>query len=736
MKLLEDFCKKESKKAKRDFKKRYYEEHLDLKWWIVAGKGGVGKSKLCYAFVEKMIKKGWVVVFPKKSYNSNFHVELSIQSFHAALKEGQNQKRFLFVIDYIENEIEVVNKFISELQGGDYNKKKKIYRILLIARDAYDDEIEELPDDFVYRPKRNPSYALNLDDYKHSIKKDMPKIVRHWADTVKKLEKRKGEWKDEKESRYKKLQSSKKMCNKIIDDIKDIDHDFERPLYAELVVQAHLDKKAVTSRKEVLDYLYGRDTLEGKYSIAGGLIEILDDKENPSDSWWFKLAITIDAMATMMGEFNLEKDFPYLLPELYEVYLNEDEHKRNLFVEHQHKFKKTEEGYVWYKRDPSIIGEYFVIQWLNTLYEDQHFSPKKCIDASWNKPKDMTFFTQRLYEDYEKDGSLIPDEREKLEVFWHVIIPNNIEEINVNNFAFTEQQWLKRVTIPSSVKTIGEYAFAQCRELIRVYFEEGIKKIEFGAFWGCPQVNGLLPESLETVEYACFAGGSHFTPNPNSKITHEALVYANQDPIKSFGYYNDNLPIKWIVLDIKTELVENRKKVKLLLLSENAIELRKYEETLSYRGISWENCSLRRYLNSKSDFLNKYFSEAQQYRIAKTEIINNANPRYWTHAEKKINDQVFLLSITEAEQYFVTTSNRIARFTEKNKFNRKHDRNWIPENKEEKGSEVRWWLRTQGERTNKVAYINTTGVIKYEGRDANQGYIGVRPAMWVEFEFE
>src|SRR5574344_1982782 len=78
----------------------------------------------------------------------------------------------------------------------------------------------------------------------------------------------------------------------------------------------------------------------------------------------------------------------------------------------------------------------------------------------------------------------------------------------------------------------------------------------------------------------------------------------------SFGnYYQENEnskdPIEWLVLDVDTE---NKKA---LLISRYALDSKPYHETLT--SITWEECSLRKWLNS--EFLKQAFSEVEQKYI-------------------------------------------------------------------------------------------------------------------------
>ena len=62
-------------------------------------------------------------------------------------------------------------------------------------------------------------------------------------------------------------------------------------------------------------------------------------------------------------------------------------------------------------------------------------------------------------------------------------------------------------SIPSSVKTIGEYAFWDCKYLTNVKIPDSVNKIESTAFGDCSKLNKIvLPDSIKIIEDMAFAG--------------------------------------------------------------------------------------------------------------------------------------------------------------------------------------------------------------------------------------
>jgi len=73
--------------------------------------------------------------------------------------------------------------------------------------------------------------------------------------------------------------------------------------------------------------------------------------------------------------------------------------------------------------------------------------------------------------------------------------------------AFNGNKSITKVTIPSSVKTIGATAFYGCTELTEVIFSEGseISEIPTGAFSGCSKLDGVvIPDTVKKIGYKAF----------------------------------------------------------------------------------------------------------------------------------------------------------------------------------------------------------------------------------------
>ena len=176
---------------------------------------------------------------------------------------------------------------------------------------------------------------------------------------------------------------------------------------------------------------------------------------------------------------------------------------------------------------------------------------------------------------------------------------------------------------------------------------------------------------------------------------------------------NGKEDIEWLVLDIKGN--------KLLVISKNALDCKAYNTEYS-EGMTWETCTLRKWLND--NFISTAFSSSEVGLIPTVAVSADKNPEYDTNPGNATQDRVFLLSIAEANRYFSSDSERKCTPT-----------NYAIAN----GAYVYssngccyWWLRTPGCFDFSAAEGYRDGSINEFGSDADADNCAVRPAMWIE----
>ena len=156
----------------------------------------------------------------------------------------------------------------------------------------------------------------------------------------------------------------------------------------------------------------------------------------------------------------------------------------------------------------------------------------------------------------------------------------------------------------------------------------------------------------------------------------------------------------------------------MLLLSKYALDCRQFHT--SHADITWETCSLRKWLNGA--FIDDAFSTAERNRIQNTTVTADENPKYDTPPGNSTTDQVFLLSITEVNRYFNSDSARQCHGTA---FSIEQNANVYY------NGNCTWWLRTPGDKSTRAAYVNPNGSVSSSGDSVHMSEHAVRPALWI-----
>ena len=202
---------------------------------------------------------------------------------------------------------------------------------------------------------------------------------------------------------------------------------------------------------------------------------------------------------------------------------------------------------------------------------------------------------------------------------------------------------------------------------------------------------------------------------------YEALL-ANAHPGSSvfFGSYeqdnhttNGKEDIEWLVLAKEDD--------RILVISWYALDCQQYNT--KYTDVTWETCSLRKWLNGT--FLNAAFSKAEQAMIPTVTVSADKKPDYSTSPGSSTKDQIFLLSIPEVNQYFSNDAERQCKPTAYAEahgcyVNSSNGNCW-------------WWLRSPGY-DSAARRVNLGGSVTSGGGGVDLGDVAVRPALWINLE--
>ena len=205
--------------------------------------------------------------------------------------------------------------------------------------------------------------------------------------------------------------------------------------------------------------------------------------------------------------------------------------------------------------------------------------------------------------------------------------------------------------------------------------------------------------------------------------------------IIAFGTYpqtkegTDQTPIEWIVLDY------DEANHKALLLSKYGLDTKLYNTY--WTDVTWENCSLRTWLNGK--FLNKAFSAEEQSAILITDVDNSpgqGNTEWNTDSGNNTQDRIFLLSYNQARHYLSAT----LKGSNKNNIRiapTAYAIGWgawtSASTQTEEGTAAGWWwLRSPGYSQREAANVRADGSLGDTTVTDKGGTI--RPALWLNLE--
>ena len=222
---------------------------------------------------------------------------------------------------------------------------------------------------------------------------------------------------------------------------------------------------------------------------------------------------------------------------------------------------------------------------------------------------------------------------------------------------------------------------------------------------------GNHSEAVYKAAEVAFASG-------NEDLRESFRSVALMDTIQ-FGRYeqdddpsNGPEPIEWFVIGEEEGM--------LLLLSSQVLDVQPYHTT--FQSITWENASLRAWLNE--DFLNAAFTETEQLLIPPVKQENEANTVSKVKGGNDTVDQVFCLGIRDIFTYAAADSG-IPLWTTPTAYAVAQG---VGVN--QSTGVCSWWMRTPGTDQNNVMYCDMRGTILHVQR-VDQRSCGVRPAIWI-----
>ena len=220
---------------------------------------------------------------------------------------------------------------------------------------------------------------------------------------------------------------------------------------------------------------------------------------------------------------------------------------------------------------------------------------------------------------------------------------------------------------------------------------------------------------------------------PASGSTSAPAIRKNRQSFFLGRYEQDNdlgngkEPIEWEVLTVQKD--------RELVISKYALDFRKYNDV--FEDMTWETCSLRKWLNG--DFYNNAFSDAEKNQILLVTNENPDNPVYGTDGGNLTQDRIFLLSYPETQWYFTSDADRVSGLTDYARANAQMVNSQSPYYTPNQAprTEASWWLRTPGSNPGLALNVTTGGSVFLDGYSSpdmvgDNWCLDVRPAFWLK----
>ena len=169
--------------------------------------------------------------------------------------------------------------------------------------------------------------------------------------------------------------------------------------------------------------------------------------------------------------------------------------------------------------------------------------------------------------------------------------------------------------------------------------------------------------------------------------------------------------IEWLVLAKEED--------RMLLISRYGLDAQQYHTERDF--ITWEDCSLRNWLNTT--FLEAAFIPEEKDLIEDHDVsVLDLDSEIDNPKEKMIKDKVFLLSLSDAEEFFADDDARSCVIT---------PYCYTQGAKKTRYDTCSWWLRSVGRSYARAACVSPNGEISVDGVYVEYNIYAIRPAVWI-----
>lgn len=198
----------------------------------------------------------------------------------------------------------------------------------------------------------------------------------------------------------------------------------------------------------------------------------------------------------------------------------------------------------------------------------------------------------------------------------------------------------------------------------------------------------------------------------------EILAASSSGDTFSFGRYEQDGDIENGPEEIVWTVLQNRNG-QVFAMSKYGLEHKYFNDV--DEAVTWENCSLRQWLNN--DFYDTAFNDSEKMLITETELSNPDNPYYFTEGGEATIDKVSLIPGGRAER--LTMDITVC-------FPTPHAiENGVYADYETGRCEC--WTRLPGIRENTSSIINTGGYADTIGYNVTSTGVAVRPCIYITY---
>lgn len=351
----------------------------------------------------------------------------------------------------------------------------------------------------------------------------------------------------------------------------------------------------------------------------------------------------------------------------------------------------------------------------------------RIIENEINENEQKKKALEDLYENYDNKNNKINKLNEYLTILENKIEPLVSKQSGLGLFAIKEKKQIEEELFPLKVKQVDTItSIKELKAEFNGYTDKNDIKEELNHITGI--INNLQDKLQQEVGSNKYSYDQALRKYKNTGITKELnnknpklpFITGERGDIVGFGSFKQNNDATSCYETIEWQIL-NRVGNRLLLISRYALDCKKYNSELE--DTTWEKCSLRQWLNDT--FINNAFSMEEQAAILTVQVKADSNPQFGNNPGNTTTDKIFLLSITESNNYFVSDTDRLCKPTEFAEINGTY--------KNDNGN-CWWWLRSPGYDSCDAAIIDCDGEVRYRGNHVHYGNGAVRPALWIDIE--